>query len=456
MIFEDLISFKIDNELDEFKDLKSKFFIYENDKELNISISLLSNQLRTKQRYLNDFTSLHMIEVTNYCNLKCDYCHASTVSLEEMELKKHSNIKREILKETLNMIFKSPSPSIKVELQGGEPLVNWDSCEYIIENTYNMSLQYPDKKIEIILCTNLILIDEDKLQFLKKYNVHISTSLDGTREQHDKHRTTHTGKPSHARFLENLKLTRRILGHDSVGALLTVTKSNLYQLREVIDEYVKLGFDGLFIRALNPYGMATKNLSTLGYPLEEFIKVYKDALEYIIKLNNEGIFFVDYYSSLLFKRVLTPFSTGFMDLQSPAGAGISGIIYDFNGNIYPTDESRMLARMGDDSFLLGNVLKDTYASIFLNDKLINITKKSILQTTPSCSNCIYNTYCGSDPIRNYVESNNIVGHKPSSEFCKRNMLLFDYMFELIYENDTNKMDVFWSWINMKNLGETRV
>jgi uncharacterized protein len=397
-----------------------------------------------------------MFEITNYCNLKCDYCHASTVSAEEKDLKNNEKLKHDIIDKTIELIFQSPSNNIKIELQGGEPLVNWETCKYLIENSYKESFNYPGKKTEIILCTNLILIDREKLDFLKKYNVIISTSLDGTEELHDKHRTTHNNKPTYNKFIENLKLTREVLGHDSVGALLTVTKSNLYNLKDVVDEYIKLGFNGLFIRALNPYGMATKNLDQLGYPVEEFINEYKKVLEYIIEINLKGYLFIDYYSSLLMSRILTPFSTGFMDLQSPAGAGISGVIYDFNGDVYPTDEARMLARMGDNTFKIGNVLQNTYNEIFQNKKLIDITEKSILLTTPQCAQCIYNAYCGSDPIRNHVECKDIVGYKPDSEFCKKNMLLFDYLFELIQENNSDKMDVFWSWISKKPLREVRV
>jgi radical SAM protein with 4Fe4S-binding SPASM domain len=202
--------------------------------------------------------------------------------------------------------------------------------------------------------------------------------------------------------------------------------------------------------------MATKNLDTLGYPVEDFVEEYIKAFQYIVELNLKGIHFIDYYSTLLVSRILTPFSTGFMDLQSPAGAGISGVMYDFNGDVYPTDEGRMLARVGDFTFRLGNVLKDDYKSIFNGEKLRDITSKSILQTTPGCANCILNAYCGNDPIRNYVESGDTVGYRPGSDFCKKNKLLIEHLIGTIKKNDNDVMSVLWSWITNKNIGEIRV
>ena len=456
--FEKLISHSLGKDSNTYKKLISKHIIYENADSLNTSMDLLANQIRTKQIYLKDFTSLHMIEVTSYCNLSCEYCQASTKSIEvDCKNQTRDRVKQNVIwEQIIHTIFKSPSKDIKVELQGGEPLVDWESCKYIVEKTTEVGKEYPNKHIEIIICTNLLLIDEEKLDFIKKYNVQLSTSLDGPIGLHDAHRKHASGKPSYLRFLEKLDLSRKILGHDAVGALLTVTRTNLYKLKEVIDEYERLNFGGLFIRALNPYGMAVENVNSLSYSAQEFVNQYVDALEYICQLNNEGKIFIDYYTSLLFNRINTPFSTGFMDLQNPAGAGISGAMYDYNGNVYPTDEGRMLARMGNEEFKLGNVLQNSYEEIFANEKLLKITRESVLQTIPSCSSCVYNVYCGSDPIRNYVESGNIIGHKPTSEHCYKNTALFNKLFEMHYKNDEKYLDVYWAWTTKRSLGEVRV
>ncbi|MGE5301357.1 MAG: hypothetical protein ACM3MB_10435 [Acidobacteriota bacterium] len=87
------------------------------------------------------------------------------------------------------------------------------------------------------------------------------------------------GGDSYRLFIEKLKLTRDILGHDRVSALLTVTRGNISSLKQVVDEYIDLGFDGIFLRSLNPYGYAKKESGRLlRYSVEDFVQAYKNTL----------------------------------------------------------------------------------------------------------------------------------------------------------------------------------
>jgi hypothetical protein len=103
--------------------------------------------------------------------------------------------------------------------------------------------------------------------------------------------------------------------------------------------------------------LAASRKEDMGYPIEHFVKRFEEVLDFIIKINLNGTRFVEFFTTLLLTRILTPFPTGFVDLQSPSGAGISRVIYDHNGDVFPSDEARMLARMGDLRFCLGNVFK---------------------------------------------------------------------------------------------------
>ena len=147
-----------------------------------------------------------------------------------------------------------------------------------------------------------------------------------------KHRPLRAGESSYDLFIRNLFLAREIVGEDNVDALMTTTAFSLRKFPEVIEEYIALGFNGIFIRSLNPYGFAAEQSGMLGYNMNEFVAAYTEALQHILTINKTR-FFPEHFATILLSRILTPFFTGFVDLQSPSGAGISGVIYDYDGSV---------------------------------------------------------------------------------------------------------------------------
>lgn len=430
-------------------ELKSKHFYCDSD--CNLTLEMVATKLRSRKAFLRDFTALHMVVLTGYCNCNCDYCHASSEELSQIGRDNMSIITSE---RVVDMIFQTRSSSIKIEFQGGEPMVNWNTLTHIVEYAEKKNEEYK-KNLSFVICTNLTLMDEEKASYCKNHNVYISSSLDGPKDLHDGHRRMRDGSSGYDRFIDKLDLCRRVIGPDSCSALVTLTKDHLPRITEVVDEYIKCGFHGVFLRSLNPYGLAKQRIDQLGYPVEDFLEAYKKAFYYILELNLSGTFFVENFASILLSRILTPYSTGFVDLQSPAGAGINGVIYDFNGDVYPTDEGRMLARVGDKKFRLGNVSEDSYEKIFFGKKLQDLIKHSCVEILPGCATCAYKSFCGSDPIRYYNECGDIVGHRPTSDFCKKYMGIMDFLFSFIMEANDDVIDVFWSWINHRPLREFR-
>lgn len=451
--FNRFLNLKLTTDSDAYMDLKAKHFLYDSDRYLASVIELLSTKYRTKKSFLRNFTTLHMVVTTLRCNHRCNYCHASSQDANARKF----DMSLETARRVTEVIFETPSPIVKIEFQGGESLLNFEVVKEIVKYAEQLNKK-KNKQLGFVLCTNLTLIDKEPLQFLKEQNILVSTSLDGPHEVHNMNRIMRDGGDSYNTFIEKLELTRSVLGHDRISALLTVTKSNLYELRRVVDEYVRLGFDGIFLRSLNPYGYAKKKSGQmLQYSVEDFVQVYKETLKYIIELNLKGKHFSEFFANILLSRILTPFSTGFMDLQSPAGAGILGAIYDQNGDVYPTDEARMLATTGDTHFKLGNVLHNTYSKIFDNKLLRKITRQSCTETIPGCHSCAFQIYCGAEPIRAYSQQNdkNYMGHIPSSEFCKKHRQIISFLIDLI-ERDQDACDVFWSWITRRNLQAIRI
>ena len=438
--FEKLVNHELQGDTETFLNLKAKQII--TDTEIEPVVEMLATKYRTKKCFLDSFTALHMIEVTRRCNSNCSYCQVSKKDIND----KTFDLNRSIATKIVDKIFESPSILLKFEFQGGEPLLNFDIIKYIVELAELKNI-YKKKDIQFVICTNLTLINKEILNYCKKHKIYISTSIDGPKDLHIKNRPLLEIENSYDLVIEKINFVRQHLGPTSVSALMTTTSYSLGRFKEIIDTYIGLKFNSIFLRSLNPYGFAKRDQHMLAYSMDKFVENYKEGLDYIIELNLNGTFFIEEYASILLTRILTPFTTGFMDLQSPSGVAICGVIYDYKGNVYVSDEGRMLSATGDDKFLIGNVKTNTYQEIFNGELVHRITENACLESLPECSYCAYQSYCGDDPVRNYSEYNDIIGHRPTSEICKKNKEIFKYIFSIIKKNDPKINRVFWSWIN---------
>lgn len=444
--FKLFVDHELQSESDSYKNLKSKQIISDNN--LDDVLEMLATKYRTKKHFLTQFTSLHMIVVSLRCNSNCSYCQVSKKDIEDLKF----NMDKETAKKVVDKIFESPSPNIKIEFQGGEPLLNFEIIQYIIQKAEWKNI-FKKKNLEFVICTNLTLIDEKILKWLKGHKVYISTSIDGSKELHDKNRPLYNSENSYEQVVEKIKLSRKFLGNHSVSALMTTTSFSLNKFPSIIETYRDLGFNSIFLRSLNPYGFAKRDKHFLAYPMDVFLSNYKKGLNYIIDLNLQGIYFAEDFATILLSRILTPFSTGFVDLQSPAGIAISGVIYDYDGDVYVSDEGRMLASTGDKKFKIGNVKTDSYQDIFNGEYLHSLMELSVAESLPQCSTCAYLPYCGADPVRNYNEQGDLIGYRPTSEICKKNMGVIKHLLSLLKKNDKNLNRVFWSWILRKPIEE---
>lgn len=237
---------------------------------------------------------------------------------------------------------------------------------------------------------------------------------------------------------------RQELGKEKVSALMTTSELSLKYPVEIIQSYIENGFDSIFLRPLNPFGFASQNVNWVRYN-DEFFVFYKKSLDAIIEINKNGTLFIEEFTAILLRKILTPFSVGFVDLQSPSGIINNVIVYNYDGYVYASDESRMLAEIGDYTFKLGHN-SDNYYNIFYGEKALNIAEKWSNEALAGCSDCAFQTYCGADPVRNHSTQNDMEGHRPSSMFCKKMKNIFEYLFSLIIERPDELLPIFKQWI----------
>ena len=351
---------------------------------------------------------------------------------------------REMADKSLDFVFRSPCPGIKIEFQGGEPLLNFEMVKYIVIEAEKRNKNI-GRDLQFVIATTLSMLTDEILSFCKQHNILLSSSLDGPVDLHNANRPRQ-GKNSYEKFVEGLNKARNVLGFDRVSALMTTTDKSLPRVKEIIDEYLKFGFEGIFLRSLSPYGFAIKTKKFMTYDADRWLVFYKEGLDYIIDLNKSGIKFVEHYTSIILTKMLSANEPGYVDLMSPAGAGIAAIVFNYDGDVYASDESRMLAEMGDHSFRLGNIINDSYEDIILSDKLISILEDSFTQSVPMCSECAFEPYCGADPIYHHAIHKDVVGRKPESAFCHKNMAIFKHLIDLMRSDEKTK-EILSSWVS---------
>jgi His-Xaa-Ser system radical SAM maturase HxsB len=416
--------------------LKSQHFL--RDADANVAIDLLALKTRTRYSRLADFTGLHIFVVSLRCEHSCPYCQVSRQSDDRVAF----DMSPETAAKALDLVFRSPSPALKIEFQGGEPLLNFPLIREVVDAAKARN-QVARRDLQFVITTNLALLSDEVLAFCKAHDVLISTSLDGPADLHNKNRPR-PGRDSYERTIAGIARVREALGENAVSALMTTTRASFGRAREIIDEYVRQGFQHIFFRALSPYGFAIKTKTYAAYDTSEWLQFYFEGLDYIIELNREEQPFIETYAATILRKMLTPFDTGYVDLMSPAGIGLGAVVYNYDGDVYASDESRMLAEMGDKTFCMGNVHRHSYEELFLSDALLDPLEESFAASAPMCADCAFEPFCGADPVYHYATTGDFVGRKPTSGFCEKNMAIFRGLIQRM-EGDAFTRSLFRRW-----------
>lgn len=102
--------------------------------------------------------------------------------------------------------------------------------------------------------------------------------------------------------------------------------------------------------------------------------------------------------------------------------------------------------MGNDSFKLGNVYKNTYQDLMKCDCTNVMCISSCIECLPYCSSCVYMPYCGTCPVVNLAQDGNIFSKKPREFRCQIYGGILEILFDYI-KNDKEAKQIFEKWIS---------
>jgi His-Xaa-Ser system radical SAM maturase HxsB len=388
-------------------------------------LQLLALRMRSRAAFLQEPTPLHIFVVTLRCEHSCPYCQVSRRSVD----RDRYDMSEDIALRAVDVALSAPAPRIKIEFQGGEPLLNFELVRKIVGAVQERA-PARNKTVEFVIASNLALLTDSELAFCRDNEVLLSTSLDGPADLHNRNRPR-PGGDSHQLAVAGIRRAQVVLGQSRVGALMTTTEASLGRVEEIVDEYLGLDLDGIFLRPLSPYGFAIKTKQFERYGRNEWLAFYERGLRYIIEVNKRGRYFPEFYAALLLKRMLSDRPIGYVDLRSPAGIGLGALVYNYDGKVFASDEGRMLAEMGDRTFELGDLRTDDYRSLVLSDKLVDFIADTLTQCAPQCSSCAYEPHCGAEPVYHHATQGDALGIKPLSDFCARQKGVLQLLFEIL-------------------------
>jgi His-Xaa-Ser system radical SAM maturase HxsB len=360
------------------------------------------------------------------------------------ESAKGVDMDRDTARSIVDFILRTPTKNLSIEFQGGDCLLNYPIVEYVIDYGTERSKKL-GKSIKFKLVSNLTLMDDDILKSLSKRKLMgLSTSLDGPKQVHDANRKFTDGGGTYDDTVYWIKRIKTEFKHEfNLRALTTITKFSLNHGKDMVDEYLKLGFDGIFLRYMNNIGFAKQTWKRIGYSPQDFLKFWDDTLDYIVSVNAKTPFH-EVLSFILLRKILQRYDPMFVDMQSPCGAAIGQLLYSFNGDIHTCDEGKLFKELR-----LGNTKTTSYGDIFNNNRVIRMMDISSRQGF-LCDDCTWNPYCGICPIYTHSAQGTVVSKLAMDDRCRMNKHLFESIFRRLLFSERDRR-VFMQWNTNKNI-----
>lgn len=416
-------------------DLKAGFFLGSHHSPGNRR--LLVSRISARRETVTGGPSLHILVPTLQCEHSCQYCQVSRSLSDSGYSLSLSN-----LFAACDSVFESDAPVLTVEFQGGDPLLRFDLVQAAIDRIQIRNKQ-EGRTVRFVISSSLHQLTPEMCDFFGQHDVLLSTSIDGPAALHNRNRPS-LGRNAYERTVAGIELARTRLGHDAVSALMTTTRASLACPEAIVDEYVKLGLREIFVRPLSSYGFAKRNLTLLGYRPEQFYAFYSRAFDRVLYWNRQGKALREVYASIILNKILSPFDAGYVDLQSPTGAGQSVLVYNYDGYVYPSDEARMLAETGDTSLRLGPIgaKLEALRQTPLQQRLVNA---SLVNRMEGCRTCAYQNFCAPNPVDAQAQFGNMDTPSLETEHCQRHQWLFDYFFSCLKNAAPDQLDLFHDW-----------
>lgn len=368
------------------------------------------------------------------CNLTCSYCQVSRAN----ERAQGFDWAEDTVLGVLSFLDGLESDEIKIEFQGGEPLLRLDLLTRV-----RAFCRSRFRRSEFVVCTNLHEVDESAWRFLEDDDTFVSTSLDGDRVTHQRQRTITPIETN--KFFSSLDQAISRLGPGKLSALPTIDVDCPPDVDDLIENFESRGISSIYLRPINHQGFARRNRDP-DASLDRWNAWHSAFIDHLIERNHKtGTILEEYYFSQCLRRVLRSSVDDHVDLRNPSFFASDFIVIDYDGVLYPTDEARMQSRIGRIDLSVGSV-RDGIDQ----EKIALLNASAMNNFDPDCIHCAFQPFCGSDVIDDVSRYGRVDLPRHTTWFCRRHTSIFDKVFELLYRSDIATRFSLSRWAGIAN------
>ncbi len=302
------------------------------------------------------------LSITHDCNLRCDYCYAGEKHNSAMELTTAKKIV------DFAFLITPENEPIDFGFFGGEPLLQYQLIEKIITYINDKNSSHPRT---FHMTTNGTLLNDEIIEFLRKYEIKLNVSIDGPEHIHDKYRKDKHNQGTLKKVLKNIKQLSKEL-HIQVNAV--YTPDTVTQLQDIVQFLIQ---NNLYNIHLNPDITASweeKDLIAISKSYKEVADIYID-----IFTNNKKVAI-----NLLDNKLILFFKGGY-DASDRCGMGKTEFGFAPSGNLYPCE--RLIGDDTDKKMIIGNI----HNGINLLQRCT--LGKSFENANDECKECPVQDYC---------------------------------------------------------------
>lgn len=268
-------------------------------------------------RECGDFINSITMDLTQKCNLACEYCFAHT------HRHKAKDMSWETAKKTIDWLF-DPSTSgdldVTISFWGGEPLMRWELLKKIVLYAKKKSKQ-TGKRVQFGGTTNVTLLTPEKFDFLEEHKIYFLLSIDGRKESHDRYRKFVNGEGSWDVIDKNAD---RILEKwDFYHVRLSYSAENIENFLEDIKYLYNKGFKDIAYSVVAESDWTEENLKKME-------KAWREVADWYIDMVKKG-------EQIKIKDMDDPCMKMYNPVgdQKPCGAGRGYVAVTIDGAIYP-------------------------------------------------------------------------------------------------------------------------